>query len=71
MEIVCIKIQLIRKATEETEQKKVQYNSYGGKQLWCKKGVQNQEGFNQKDSFLSGPCRLWKPHGRRLNHFFT
>ena len=31
MEIVCIKAQMIRKATEESQQKKVQYNSPGGK----------------------------------------
>lgn len=54
MEIVCIKIQLIRKATEETEQKKVQYNSYGGKQLWCKKRCPEPGGF-QSERFLS----LW------------
>jgi len=31
MEIVCIEAQMIRKAREESEQKKVQYNSPGAK----------------------------------------
>lgn len=45
MEIVCIKTQMIRKATEESQQKKVQYNSPGGKQVQ-NKSAQNKEGVN-------------------------
>ena len=53
MEIVCIEAQMIRKAREESEQNRVQYNSPGAKQVQ-NKSAQNKEGFSQKVSFLSG-----------------
>lgn len=62
MEIVCIKAQTIRKATEESEQKKVQYKVLG--KAGAKQSAQNKEGFSQKVSFPLGPAFLyitWKP----------
>lgn len=63
MEIVCIKAQMIRKATEESQQKEVQYNSPGGNR--CKTKVPKiRRASIRKFPFSLGPAFLhitWKP----------